>query len=249
MDVSSCDQIIGSTMTQIVILTAFSLFVSYPVDTDFTNHVIMKLENIIPITIVTGFLGAGKTSLINHLLKTATNQVQMVVVNDFGAEKLAIDLVSPQGVVKLIHGCICCSSRGALQKVIAQNVSAESAPAQILIETSGVANPSAIVTALRSPELKKRVAVQAVITIVAADQILTFTGEMSEMAKVQLAAANLFVVNKIDLVSEGQLNRVLGWLQAFAMNKPIILAEQGRVHRMDAQKIETFHKEPSSGIE
>jgi len=229
MDVSSCDQFIGSTMTQIAILTAFSLFASYPVDTDFTTHVIMKLENIIPITIVTGFLGAGKTSLINHLLKTATNQVQMVVVNDFGAEKLAIDLVSPQGVVKLIHGCICCSSRRTLQKVIAQNVSAESAPAQILIETSGVANPSAIVTALRSPELKKRVAVQAVITIVAADQILTFTGAMSEMAKVQLAAANLLVVNKIDLVSEGQLNRVLGWLRFSNVDAPIHIAKNGHI--------------------
>jgi len=81
-------------------------------------------------------------------------------------------------------------------------------PDRILVETSSVADPCAITIALEIPELKTRVAVQQVITIVAADQILALKGEMAQLAKKQLSCANLVVVNKIDLVSAEQLNRV-----------------------------------------
>lgn len=189
----------------------------------------MKPGKAIPITIVTGFLGAGKTSLINHLLQTDCYQCQAVLVNDFGAEKLDADLVSSPGEVRIIHGCVCCSGRQALQDALQQILTITPLPERILIEASSVADPCAITTALGIPELKTRVAVQQVITVVAADRILALKGEMAQLAKRQLGCANLVVVNKIDLVSAGQLNRVLGWLQAVKTDLPVFTTSHGAV--------------------
>ena len=200
----------------------------------------MKPEAI-PITVVTGFLGAGKTSLINYLLQDDCHQCQAVLVNDFGAVKLDTDLVSPHSVGQLIQGCVCCSGRQALQGALQQIIASTPRPERILVETSSVADPCAITTALEIPELKTHVAVQQFITVVAADRILALKGEMARLAKMQLACVNLVIVNKIDLVSKDQLNRVLGWLQAIAMNTPILLATHGRVSSLDGQKIEIFN--------
>jgi len=208
----------------------------------------MKPEKAIPIIVVTGFLGAGKTSLINHLLQNDCHQCQAVLVNDFGAVKLDTDLVAPHGVVHLIQGCVCCSGWQALQDALQQIIAMTSRPERILIEASSVADPCVIGDILKIPELKNQVFVQQIITIVAADQILALKGEMAQLAKKQLSCANLVVVNKIDLVSAEQLNRVLGWLQVAVTNTPIMLAAHGRVRNMDAQEIEVFEEESSSGV-
>lgn len=214
---------------------------------DFGHCATMTSEKIIPVTIVAGFLGAGKTSLINHLLQDDCFQCQAVLVNDFGAEKLDTHLIAPDGMVHLVHGCICCSSRLALQNAIKQLTVITPPLERILIEASGVADPGEIAKALKIPELKTRIAVQKIITIVAAEQILNLRGEMAQLAKTQLAAADWIIVNKVDLVSEGQLNRVVGWIRALVANVPIIPATHSRVSRMDALRIETFEKESCSG--
>ena len=200
----------------------------------------MKPEAI-PIIIVTGLLGAGKTSLINFLLQNDCHQCQAVLVNDFGAVKLDADLVSPQSVVRLIQGCVCCSGRQALQGALQQMLAITPRPERILVETSSVADPCAIITALENPELEKHVAVQQLITVVAADRILALKGEMARLVKMQLACVDLVIVNKIDLVSKEELNRVLDWLQVFAINTPILYASHGRVYSPDGQKIEIFN--------
>ena len=189
----------------------------------------MKPEITIPITIVAGFLGAGKTSLINHLLQSDCHQYQSVLINDFGAVKLDTHLVSQNSVVQLIHGCVCCSSRRTLQNAIKQLNTISPLPERILIEASGVADPCAIVKALETPELKERVTVEKIITVVAADQILALKGEMAQLAKTQLAAASLVILNKIDLVSAGQLNRVLGWVQRVKTDVPVLTAKDGHI--------------------
>jgi G3E family GTPase len=189
----------------------------------------MKPEKRIPITIVTGFLGAGKTSLINHLLQNDCYQCQAVLVNDFGAEKLDTDLVSPHGVVWLIQGCVCCSGRQALQDALQQVIAIDPLPERILVEASSVVDPCVIGAALEISELKSQVFVQQVINIVAADRILALKGEMAQLAKMQLTCANLVIVNKIDLVSKGQLNRVLGWLQAVKTDIPVFTTSHGAV--------------------
>ena len=188
----------------------------------------MKPEAI-PIIIVTGFLGAGKTSLINHLLQDDCHQCQAVLVNDFGAVKLDTDLVAPHGVVQLIQGCVCCSGRQALQGALQQIIAMTPRPERILVETSSVADPCTITTALEIPELETDVAVQQVINIVAADRILALKGEMDRLVKMQLSCANLVIVNKIDLVSKGQLNGVLDWLQAVKTNIPVLTTSHGAV--------------------
>ena len=189
----------------------------------------MKPEKFIPIIIVTGFLGAGKTSLINHLLQTGCYQCQAVLMNDFGAVKLDADLVSPSGMVQIIHGCVCCSGRQALEEVLLQIITISPLPERIIIEASSVADPCAITTALENPKLKNYAVVQQVITVVAADRILSLKGEMAQLAKRQLACSHMVVLNKIDLVSKGQSNRVLSWLQAEKTNLPVLATISGVV--------------------
>lgn len=208
----------------------------------------MKPENAIPLILVAGFLGAGKTSLINHLLQSDCLQCQAVLVNDFGTAKLELDLVSPQDVVQLIHGCICCSTRHMLQNALQQLSTSAPRPNRILIEPSSVADPRAIVAALATPELKTRVTVQQVITVVAANQILALKGEMAQLAQTQLAAANLVIVNKIDLVSERQLTRVLGWVQAVKTDIPILTTSHGAVPREFLQKPSVLNSTVSEEI-
>jgi len=189
----------------------------------------MEPEKTIPITIVTGFLGAGKTSLINHLLQNDCYHCQAVLVNDFGAEKLDTRLIAPDGMIQLMHGCICCSSRHAMQTTLGKMSAAKPARDRILIEASGVADPCAIVTALEIPELKTRVKVKEIITVVAANQVLALRGDMAQLAKMQLACANLVIVNKSDLVSEVQLNSIFGWLHALKIDVPIKLVTHGHL--------------------
>ena len=189
----------------------------------------MKPEKAIPITIVSGFLGSGKTSLINHALRTDCLQCQSVLINDYGAVKLDTHLVSPHGVVQLIHGCICCSSRRSLPNAIKQLITISPLPKRILIEASSLADPCAIRDALETSGLKTVVAVQQIITIVAADQILDLKGEMAQLAKMQLACANLVIVNKIDLVSKEQLKRVLEVVQAVKTDIPVLTTSHGAV--------------------
>lgn len=181
----------------------------------------------IPITIVAGFLGAGKTSLINHFLLKDYSQYPAVLVNDFGAVKLDVGLTAPIGNIQLMQGCICCSSRAELLASIGQMSSAELLPGHILIEASGVADPAAIVNALKIQELIARAFVQSVITIVAADQILGLKGEMAQMAKMQISAANLVALNKVDLVSTRQLDCAFGWLQSVNADLPVITTKFG----------------------
>ena len=189
----------------------------------------MKPKRNIPITIVTGLLGSGKTSLINHLLRNDCYRCQAVLVNDFGAEKLDMDIISLYGVVRLIQGCVCCSGRQALQDALRQIIAITPAPEKITIEASSVVDPCSIGAAMEIRELKNRVYVHQIINIVAADRILTLKGEMAQLAKMQLACAYLVIVNKIDLVSKGQLDRVLGWAHTLKPGLPVLTTSHGAV--------------------
>lgn len=191
---------------------------------------------IIPITIVAGFLGAGKTSLINHLLQNDYSQCPAVLVNDFGEVKLEVETV-PIGKIQLVQGCICCSSRDELQSSVFQMSNAKSPPGHLLIEAGGLADPTAIVKALKIWELEARVITQSVIAVVAADQILRLKSDMAQLARVQISSASLVVLNKVDLVSKRQLKRILRWLQAVNAELPIVTVEFGRLPKDAFTKI------------
>ena len=107
----------------------------------------------VPILLVAGFLGAGKTSVVNHLLAQAEGRRIAALVNDFGTINIDAALIegASEGVVSLANGCICCSLEGDLLRSLAAMLRRDPRPDHIVIETSGIAEPGEVVRTLMDP--------------------------------------------------------------------------------------------------
>ena len=121
----------------------------------------------VPILLVTGFLGAGKTTVVNHLLAHAEGRRIAAVVNDFGAINIDAELIAgaSDGVVSLANGCICCSLEGDLLRTLATLLRRDPKPEYIVIETSGVADPADIVRNLMDPVILREAPLETVLCV------------------------------------------------------------------------------------
>jgi G3E family GTPase len=155
----------------------------------------------VPVTILTGFLGAGKTTVLNRVLSESHGQRVAVIVNEFGELGVDGDLVAGAAgdVVELANGCLCCATRGQLLQAIHRVVSVSPPPEAILIETSGLADPFPVLSELAHSSLGDRVEVDGVITLVDASNF-DRNLDSAEAAFQQILAADLLLVNKTDLV-------------------------------------------------
>src|SRR5256885_15493075 len=124
----------------------------------------------VPILLVAGFLGAGKTTVVTHLLAHAEGRRIAAVVNDFGAINIDAELITgaSDGVVSLSNGCICCSLQGDLLRTLAALLRRDPRPEFIVIETSGVADPSDIVRNLMDPMIWRGGPLETVVCLVVA---------------------------------------------------------------------------------
>ena len=168
-----------------------------------------------PVTVVAGFLGSGKTTLINHILNSDHGLRIGVVVNDFGSINIDAELISDvnEGMVSLANGCICCVTRTDLISAVLKLAETEHELDHILIESSGIAYPESVVNALMTPEIRSAILLDGVITLVDAEQLLLIDDEEAlKMAKKQIEGANLVVLNKTDLVNEETLRKVHAWI-------------------------------------
>jgi len=190
----------------------------------------MTWDHPIPVTIITGFLGAGKTTLLNFILQAHKVERTAVLLNDFGSINIDAELVGQVegGIFSLANGCICCSIRRDLRASILELANVAEPPKHILIETSGVANPVAVVHALDIPELQGKVRIDSIITVVDAEQIQHLTGEIAQLSKAQILSANTLLLNKVDLVTDGQLSAVHDWLVALNPGASVFNATSGR---------------------
>jgi len=185
----------------------------------------------IPVTVITGFLGSGKTTLIRHLMANANGKKLAVLVNEFGSEgvdgeilKSCADANCPEeNIVELANGCICCTVADefipTMQSLLARRV----APDHILIETSGLALPKPLLKAFDWPEIKSRITVDGVIALAdaeavaagrfapdtaavdaqrAADESLDHETPLSEVFEDQIACADIVLLTKADLAGE-----------------------------------------------
>ncbi len=189
----------------------------------------------IPCTIVTGFLGAGKTTLVRHVLAHANGRRIAIVVNEFGA--LGIDGETLRGcgisgcddVVELANGCLCCTVADEFLPAMEALLDRANPPEHILIETSGLALPKPLLKAFGWPTIRNRVTVDGVVTVIdgpavadgrfaddpeavaaqrAADENLDHDNPLSEVFLDQIQCADLIVLNKSDLLDADALSRV-----------------------------------------
>lgn len=171
-----------------------------------TSTALQKL----PVTLLTGYLGAGKTTLLNRILTEKHGKKYAVVVNEFGEEGIDNDLVidADEEIFEMNNGCICCTVRGDLIRIISGLLKRADQLDGILIETTGLADPAPVVqTFFVDDDIKDRVALDAVVTVVDAAHFLEAVDEAHEMEE-QVAFADIILLNKTDLVDAETLKKV-----------------------------------------
>ena len=193
----------------------------------------------VPCTIVTGFLGAGKTTLVRHVLENAGGRRLAVIVNEFGdvgidgdiLKSCGIESCTEDSIVELSNGCICCTVADDFVPALKSLLDRPNPPEHIVIETSGLALPKPLVRAFNWPEIASRVTVDGVVAVVdgaavaagrfaddpeaiarqrAEDSSLDHDNPLEEVYEDQLLCADLVVLNKADLMSADERRDVLG---------------------------------------
>jgi cobalamin biosynthesis protein CobW len=188
----------------------------------------------IPATVVTGFLGAGKTSLVRHVLKTANGRRLALIINEFGdlgvdgeiLKGCGDDACTEDDIVELANGCICCTVADDFIPTIEALLSRPEPPDHIVIETSGLALPKPLLKAFSWPEIRTRVTVDGVIAVLdgaavddgrfaddpaaidaqrRADDALDHESPLKEVFDDQIACADMVILNKSDLLTDDAL--------------------------------------------
>ena len=213
----------------------------------------------IPATIVTGFLGAGKTSLVRHLIGAATGHRLAIIVNEFGELGIDRELLLGCGdetctdddIVELANGCICCTVADDFLPTLTKLIERDAPPDHILIETSGLALPKPLVQAFAWPEIRTATTVDGVLTVIdaaalaagrfaddpeavaaqrEADPTIEHDNPLEEVFGDQLACADLVILNKTDLIGPEALARLRAEIAArLRPGVRLIEARDGRV--------------------
>jgi len=182
----------------------------------------------VPILLITGFLGAGKTTLVNHVLANAGGRRIAAVVNDFGAINIDAELIAgaSDGVVSLSNGCICCSLEGDLLRTLATILRRAPRPETIVIETSGVADPTDIVRNLMDPVIWREAPLETVLCVVDA----TGADALDDaLLRSQVRAADVVALSKVDLANAAEYDGICATLRAINSRSVVVEAVHGRV--------------------
>ena len=162
-----------------------------------------------PVTILSGFLGSGKTTLLNQILKSAGGLRIAVMINDFGDVNIDKDLVVGQSgdVLELSGGCMCCTIREDLLTSALELLRSGRIFDYLIVETSGLADPGVVAQTFLTPGLEESFRLDAVVTVVDSANIEIWL-EQNDTAREQIRCADLLVVNKLDLVSPEDSDRI-----------------------------------------
>ena len=186
----------------------------------------------IPATVIAGFLGAGKTTLLNHLLAHAQGRRLAVLVNDFGDVDIDNELITNRGArsIALAGGCVCCTVRDDLIGVLMELGSWPETPDAVVIEASGISDPANIAELMGLASFDPPVPLHAIVTVADAERVRDDAEDWGGRALMkQLAAADLVILNKADLVGEQALRDTGAWLEDKVPGVRVIETARGRV--------------------
>ncbi|UMY19807.1 cobalamin biosynthesis protein CobW [Methylobacterium organophilum] len=219
----------------------------------------MSIVEKIPCTIVTGFLGAGKTTLVRHVVENAKGAKLAIIVNEFGdigfdgsfLASCGIEGCDENSVVELPNGCICCTVADDFVPALTKLLDRPEPPQHILIETSGLALPKPLVQAFQWPAIRSRVTVDGVVAVVdgpavasgqfaedpdalanqrAADTAVDHDNPLEEVFEDQLLCADLVVVNKADLIDAEARGKVRAEIEGHLPRAvKLVETEHGRI--------------------
>jgi G3E family GTPase len=168
------------------------------------------MSDLIPVTVLTGYLGAGKTTLLNRILTETHGKKYAVIINEFGELGVDNDLVvdSDEEVFEMNNGCICCTVRGDLIRIVNGLMKRADKFDGIIVETTGLANPAPVAqTFFVDEDVKAKTRLDAIVTVVDAKHLAARLEDSPEAAD-QIAFADVIVLNKLDLVTPEELAAV-----------------------------------------
>jgi len=184
-----------------------------------------------PVTVLTGYLGAGKTTLLNRILSEDHGKRYAVIVNEFGEIGIDNDLIvgSDEEVFEMNNGCVCCTVRGDLIRVVSGLMKRKGGFDAIVVETTGLADPAPVAqTFFMDDDVKAKTRLDSVTTVVDAKHVGARLDDSRE-AREQVAFADQIVLNKTDLVSEDELAEVEARLRRLNPLAPIHRAQRSNV--------------------
>jgi G3E family GTPase len=184
----------------------------------------------IPVTVLTGYLGAGKTTVINHLLGVEGAPRFTVLVNDFGALDIDARLIADRGgdTITLSNGCACCSIGEDLGEALAAQLALSKPPERLVIEASGVAEPLRIAKIVAAwPDLR----LDTIVTVADASTVRARAADkfVGSLVRRQLQAADILLVNKSDLLDEDSCASLEAWLATQASSAVRVAIERGAI--------------------
>lgn len=183
-----------------------------------------------PITVIGGYLGSGKTTMVNHLLRNANGLRLAVLVNEFGELAIDEDLIEAEDddIISIAGGCVCCSFGSDLTGALLEMAQLDPPPDHLLIESSGVAIPSAIAS---SVSLLDGFHTDGIVILADAETVQANAQSkyMSDTVLRQITDANIIVLNKTDLVDDAARGATLDWLKTQNPDVRIVEAQQGVV--------------------
>ena len=207
-------------------------------------------NSLIPVTILTGFLGSGKTTLLNRILREAHGLRIAVIENEFGELGIDDTLVAnaKDGLFEMNNGCICCTVRHDLTRILTKLIDRKDAFDYLLVETTGLADPAPVAQVFFSdPVFKEHFTLDGIVTLIDAKHVEHHLNTNAQCQK-QVRIANRLILNKVDLISASQQEALKQHLKLLNQLASIIPTEQAELPLSDVLNLEAFQAEETVDI-